>query len=198
MKEATQVAQSIFTALTHPFTATQIAQSILDSVIKLHGPPRIIISDRDKIFTSSFWKELFKAFGTQVNLSTAYHPQTNGQTERVNQCIEMYLRCMTSNKPFQWYKWLPMAEWWYNTTFHTATGMTPFKALYGVQPPTVNYHQEGTNKNPLIAEFVKERAATQQLLKENLQKSQERMKFYADKKRTEREFQVGDEVYLKL
>lgn len=105
---------------------------------------------------------------------------------------------MTSNRPTQWNKWLPLAEWWYNTTFHTATGMSPFKALYGVDPPIANYHQLGSNSNPLVAAFVKERLATQQLLKENLQKSQERMKCYADKKRTEREFQVGDEVYLKL
>lgn len=85
-------------ALSHPYTASQVAQLVLDHVIKLHGTPKAIISDRDKIFISSFWKELFKAMGTQIKLSSAYHPQTDGQSERVNQCIEMYLRCMTGHK----------------------------------------------------------------------------------------------------
>lgn len=94
----------------HPFTATQVAQRLLDSVIKLYGPPKSIITDRDKIFTSLFWIELFTKMGTAANLSTAYHPQTDGQSERLNQCIEMYLRCLTSHKPKQWHNWLPMAE----------------------------------------------------------------------------------------
>lgn len=86
-------------ALKHPYSTNTVAQVVLDQVIKLHGAPVAIIFDRDPIFISQFWKELFKAMGTQIKLSTAYHPQTDGQTERVNQCIEMYLRCLTGQKP---------------------------------------------------------------------------------------------------
>lgn len=114
----------------HPFTATQVAQEFLNHIVKLHGPPKILISDRDKIFTSQFWSHLFTALGTSSHLTTAYHPQSDGQSERLNQCIEMYLRCLSSKKPTDWVNWLPMAEWWYNSSHHSAIKMTPYKALY--------------------------------------------------------------------
>lgn len=183
--------------LSHPFTAATVAQEVLNHVIKLHGTPSAIISDRDPIFVSNFWQELFRAMGTSIKLSTAYHPQTDGQTERVNQCLEMYLRCMTGQKPSDWANWIPMAEWWYNTTFHTSAGMTPYQALYSQSPPSISY-QGARCSDPAVTQFVRDRINTQRLLKDNLLKAQERMKFYADKKRTDREFEEGDEVYLKL
>ncbi|KAL0309707.1 UNVERIFIED_CONTAM: Transposon Ty3-G Gag-Pol polyprotein [Sesamum radiatum] len=125
---------SHFLALTHPFSAELVARIFMDNVYKLHGLPTNIVTDRDKIFTSSFWKELFKLLGTNLNLSTAYHPQSDGQTERVNQCVENYLRCMCHLRPSQWHKWLSLAEYWYNTNFHTGLKLTPFQALYGYVP----------------------------------------------------------------
>jgi len=88
-----------FIPIKHPYTAHTIAQSVFDNIVKLHGMPKTIISDRDKVFTSIFWKELFQLLGTQLMFSSAYHPQTDGQTERVNQCLEMYLRCVTYEAP---------------------------------------------------------------------------------------------------
>ena len=82
-----------FIPLAHPFTAPQIAHLFLANVYKLHGMPTVIISDRDRIFTSTFWQELFKATDTTLSMSSSYHPQTDGQTERLNQCLETYLRC---------------------------------------------------------------------------------------------------------
>lgn len=183
--------------LSHPYSALKVAQEYLNQVVKLHGVPLSIITDRDSIFISSFWQELSKVLGTKPKLSTSYHPQTDGQTERVNQCIEMYLRCMTGHKPSEWASWIPMAEWWYNTSFHTSAGMTPFQALYNQIPPTINY-QAAKSDDPVVAQFAKDRIQTLRLLKENLSKAQERMKVFADKKRTDREFNVGDEVFLKL
>lgn len=90
-----------FLPLSHPFTSATVATQFMNSVFKLHGMPSSIVSNRDKIFLSHFWKELFFTVGTQLHMSTAYHPQSDGQTERVNQYLEAYLHAMSSSKPTQ-------------------------------------------------------------------------------------------------
>jgi hypothetical protein len=77
-------------------------------------------------------------FGTQLKMSFAYHPQIDGQTEVVNHCIEQYLHCFAYRQPRKWHSFLPWAEFWYNTTYHASTGMTPFQALYGRLPPIMS------------------------------------------------------------
>ena len=101
---------SHFIKVKHPFSALQIAKLYMEHVYKLHGMPQAIVSDRDKIFTSLLWKELFKLSGTSLCMSSAYHPQSDGQTKRVNQCIEAYLRCFIHSTPAKWSQWLHLAE----------------------------------------------------------------------------------------
>ncbi|KAL0299990.1 UNVERIFIED_CONTAM: Transposon Ty3-G Gag-Pol polyprotein [Sesamum angustifolium] len=96
--------------LKHPYTASSIAKTFFDNIYKLHGLPVSIVTDRDRVFTSRLWKELFSMAGVSLDMSSAYHPQTDGQTERVNQCLENYLRCMCHQKPKKWAQWLTLAE----------------------------------------------------------------------------------------
>ena len=115
-----------FVPLKHPYTAQGVARALLDQVIKLHGFPLTIVTDRDRVFLSTFWKELFKLHGTQLLMSTSYHPQTDGQTEMVNQCLEMYLHCSVHESPHKWRSWLSLSELWYNSSVHSALGCSPF------------------------------------------------------------------------
>ena len=124
-----------FLALSHPFTAAMVAQLYFEHIFKLHGLPKTIVSDRDRIFLSKFWQELFSLLKVSLHLSSAYHPQSDGQTEVINRCLEGYLRCMTGEKPAEWMLWLPLAEWWYNTNWHSSIGVTPFEVIYGQPPP---------------------------------------------------------------
>jgi len=187
-----------FLPVRHPYTAQSIAKLLLDQVIRLHGFPTTIVSDRDKIFLSSFWKELFKLHGTQLLMSTAYHPQTDGQTERVNQCLEMFLRCSVHDKPKQWKAWLPLAELWYNSSYHSTLGCSPFKALYGHDPIMPTVPPETSDASTTVAELLATRQEQLLMLKEQLARAQNRMKTYANRNRVERQFQVGKQVLLKL
>jgi hypothetical protein len=119
--------------------ASQVVEVFMKEIHRLHGFPKVIVSDRDPKFTGNFWKELWKMSGTTLAMSSTYHPQTNGQTEIVNKCLEGYLHCYSSDKQSQWVKWLPLAEWWYNTTYHTSTKMSPFESLYGYPTPSISY-----------------------------------------------------------
>lgn len=106
-----------FIPLAHPFTALQVATAYISNVYKLHGMPYAVVLDRDKIFTSTLWRELFHQAGTQLRMSSAYHLETDGITEHVNQCLEAYLRCFMHACPHKWVKWLHLAEFWYNTSY---------------------------------------------------------------------------------
>lgn len=146
-----------FLPLHHPFNAQKVAQVFIDSVYRLHGMPTHIISNRDPVFTSVFWQELFRLAQVELCLSSAHHPQSNGQTERVNQCLETYLRCFVHSCPRQWLKWISLAEFWYNTSFHSALGRSPFEVLYGHTPKHFGITNEVVSPIPDVASQVAER-----------------------------------------
>nr|GEU40113.1 retrotransposable element Tf2 [Tanacetum cinerariifolium] len=160
-----------FMTLAHPFTTQQVAQSFLDNVYKLHGMPESIVSDRDKVFLSNFWSELFKLLQVRLLKSTSYHPQTDGQTEVVNRCLKGYLRCMTA---------------------------TPFETVYGIPPPIHVPYLGGLSKVEVVDRTLKDREEFIQTLKFHLLSTQNRMKQQADKGKSERQFDIGDWVLLKL
>lgn len=187
-----------FICLSHPYTAITVAQAFLSNIYKLHGMPTVIISDRDRVFTSSFWQELFKLTETTLNMSSAYHPQTDGQTERLNQCLETYLRCMVQACPTKWAQWIPLAEFWYNSTYHSAHGLTPFQALYGHPPRHFGISVSDVCTVTDLDKWLLERQSMLEHIQHNLQRAQHCMKTQADKNRQERQFQVGDWVYVKL
>ena len=114
-------------------TATDLAHVFMEKVFARHGMPAEIISDRDKLFTSQFWQSLMDILGTKHKLSTAYHPQTDGQTERTNQVLEQYLRCYLNYEQDDWVRLLPMAQFAYNNSA-TPTGISPFYVNYGKHP----------------------------------------------------------------
>ena len=131
-------------------------------------------------------------------MSTAYHPQSDGQTEVVNKCLETYLRCMVGERPKDWLKWLPLAEWWYNTMYHTAIRTTPYQVVYGQPAPVHLPYISGDSMVEAVDRSLQTREAAIKLIQFHLMRAQHRMKQQEDKRRTDRQFQVGDYVYLKL
>ncbi|WVZ89845.1 hypothetical protein U9M48_036199 [Paspalum notatum var. saurae] len=172
--------------------------ALLSQLFRLHGLPRMIISDRDQVFTSAVWQELFRLSDTVLMMSSSYHPQTDGQTERLNQCLEGFLRCTMHSCPRKWNKWLPVAEHWYNTTIHSSLGRSPFEVLYGYTPRSLGIANLKLCTVPDLEHWMQERELLSQLIQQQLLRAQQRMKAQVDKKRSERSFAVGDPVYLKL
>ncbi|CAI7855541.1 unnamed protein product [Closterium sp. NIES-53] len=117
-------------------TAEASARLFFDRIITIHGIPATLISDRDPKFTSKFWKELMGLLGTKLAMSSAYHPQTDGQTERLNQVVEQLLRTTCKDDVSHWDTQLPTLEFAYNNASHAATGKTPFFLCYGREPLT--------------------------------------------------------------
>ncbi|GKA79397.1 reverse transcriptase, partial [Tanacetum coccineum] len=182
----------------HPMETSQVAQVFLDQVYKLHGLPESIVSDRDKVFLGNFWKAWFAELKVNLKLSTAYHPQTYGQTKVVNRSLGCYLRCMCGEKPKEWVKWLPLTEFWQNTNHHTSTKTTPYEAVYCQTPPIHVPYIPGDSRVEEVDWTLQAREEAIKVLKFHLKRSQDRMSNQANKHRTDRQFEVDDWVYLKL
>ncbi|WMV40979.1 hypothetical protein MTR67_034364 [Solanum verrucosum] len=124
-----------FVCLAHPYSAHDVVSLFLEHIYKLHGVLEDIVNDRDLVFTSKVWQELFAMLRATLNTSTTYHLQTDGQTEVVNRCLETYLRCFCSDSQKDWSTYLAITEWWYNTIFRSSIQQTLYEALYGQPPP---------------------------------------------------------------
>ncbi|XP_015279897.1 PREDICTED: retrotransposon-like protein 1, partial [Gekko japonicus] len=177
-------------------TGPETAQLYLHHIFRLHGAPAQIISDRGPQFSSRFWQALHQGLGTEVHLSSAYHPQTDGQTERTNATLEQYLRCYTTYQQDNWYSLLPLAEFAYNNAVHSSIQVTPFAANYGYNPRFF-LPVEPPSDVPAADARIQELHALHELLREQLQHAKEAYKRAADRHRQEgTPLKVGDLIWL--
>jgi hypothetical protein len=146
-----------FLPLGHPYIATTVELAFFDSIVWLHGIPSSIVSDPDPMFTSQFWRELFAMAGVQLNLSLAFHLQTDDQSEAANKIIIMYLRCLVGDRPRGWLKWLSWAEYCYNTTFQSSLRTLPFRVVYGRDPSSLHSYTQGEARLPAVQQQLLER-----------------------------------------
>lgn len=173
----------------------------IKEVIRLHGVPVSIVSDRDPRFTAKFWRSIQSAFGTKLNFSTAFHPQTDGQSERTIQTLEDMLRACALDWSGSWDTHLPLIEFAYNNSYHSSIGMASFEAMYGRPCRSPICWSEVGERQFLSEELMKqtkEDAEKVRLIRERLKTAFTRQKTYADKKRREQIFKVGDRVMLKV
>ena len=178
-------------------SAEETAQLFIHHIFRLHGLPQDIVSDRGPQFVSQFWKHFFKLLGTKINLSSGFHPQTNGQTERLNQVVEQYLRCFLNHQQDNWVDLLPFAEFTYNNTIQTSTKMSPFKANYGFNPD-FNPHLSSTPQVPAADNIVAEMKFIVAFLKMELEAAQLHYSHQANKNRNPAPvFKINDLVWLK-
>jgi transposase InsO family protein len=176
-------------------TSKGLAELYRDHIWKLHGIPRKVISDRGPQFASTFMKNLCKALGTLRSLSTAYHPQTDGQTERINQEVETFLRHFCTVEQDDWASWLAVAEFQYNDKAHSATQHTPFYLNYGRHPWKGDAHREPSQ--PAVEDFVKDLERARSEVKGALEEARDRMRTNYDRHRNQaRTYQPGDKVFL--
>ncbi|KAI3505152.1 hypothetical protein L1887_27074 [Cichorium endivia] len=176
----------------------RLAKLYTDEIVCRHGVPLSILSDRDTRFTSKFWEGLQRELGTRVNLSTSYHPQTDGQSERTIQTLGDMLRSCAIDFSGSWDIHLPLVEFSYNNSYHSSIGMAPFEALYGRKCRTPVCWVEAGEKQFAGPEIVQQTTDKVKVIWERLKSAQDRQKSYADKKRRPIEFQVGDKVMLKV
>ncbi|KAJ9553357.1 hypothetical protein OSB04_017402 [Centaurea solstitialis] len=179
-------------------SAEKLAELFVREIVSRHGAPVSIISDRDPRFTSRFWNRFQEELGTKLHFSTAFHPQTDGQSERTIQTLEDMLRACALDFGGSWDDHLPLAEFSYNNSHHSSIGMPPYEALYGRRCRTPVCWGEVGQREIGSTEVVLKTTELIDLLRERLAVAQSRQKSYADPKRKHVEFQVGDFVLLKV
>ncbi|GJR14767.1 putative reverse transcriptase domain-containing protein [Tanacetum coccineum] len=176
----------------------KLARLYLNRIVARHGIPASIICDRDGRFTSNFWRSFQKALGTDISMSTAYHPETDGQSERTIQTLEDMLRACVIDFGKGWVKHLPLAEFSYNNSYHASIKAAPYEALYGRKCRSPVCWAEVGEAQLTGPELIQETTEKIVLIKQRMQAAQDRQKSYADRKRKPMEFKVGDRVMLKV
>ncbi|WVZ75469.1 hypothetical protein U9M48_023517 [Paspalum notatum var. saurae] len=187
-----------FIPLGHPYTALSVARAFFNNVVKLHGFPCSIVSDRDPVFTSTLWTELFSLAGVKLRLSSAFRPQTDGQSEATNRIIGVYLRCLAGDRPRSWLKWLPWAEYCYNTAYQTALKTTPFRVVFGWDPPALMSYQPGLVRVAAVDKQLQQRDDFLLDIKDRLLQARSLMKDHYDAAHRDVTFEAGEWAWLRL
>ena len=187
-----------FVPSTTSATAVDVAHQFFDNIFKLHGLPSSIISDRDTRFTSRFWQELHKLLDVKLALSTAYHPQTDGQTEVMNKTLKTMLRAFIDNKQSNWDQLLPSLEFAYNNAVNASTGYSPFFLNSGQHPRLpIALLDTPTSSVPAVDHFLTAQAMTLTLAQDALQRAQDHQEAQANKRRRDHKYKVGDKILLR-
>lgn len=192
-----------FVASTTTVNAPTLARLFVDNIYRYHGMPESIVSDRDPRFTGTFWRSLFQLLNVKLRFSSAHHPQTDGQTERTNKTLEDLLRHYVSDRQDDWDDHLSLCEFAYNNSVSASTGFSPFKLVYGEHPLCPSSLMAGSSgdvsqdsNNPYSVNMITQMHQDFDSATKNIKLAQERQAFYANKKRRELTFKVGDQVLL--
>ena len=180
------------------YSLDKLAELYIKEIVRLHGIPISIISDRDPRFTSRFWGKLQEALGTRLNFSTAFHPQTDGQSKRVIQIMEDMLRSCVIDYEGSWDRRIPLVEFVYNNSFQLSIGMAPYEALYGRKCRTPLCWTELSEKKVIGPDLIQETEEKVKMIRERLKIANDRQKSYADMKRKDIRYEIGEKVFLKV
>jgi transposase InsO family protein len=180
------------------YNSAVLAELYMSRIVSLHGVPKKIISDSGTQFTSHFLQQLHEALGTHLKFSSSYHPQTDGQTERTNHILEDMLRACALQDKIGWDKRLPYVEFSYNNSYQASLKMSPFEAIYGRNCRTPLHWDQPCERHLFGPDILLEAEENIRMVRENLKTAQSRQQSYANTRRRELSFEIGDYVYLKV
>ena len=180
------------------YSLDKLAELYIKEIVRLHGIPVSIISDLDPRFTSRFWGKLQEALGTRLNFSTTFHPQTDGQSEKVIQILEDMLRSYVIDLRGSWDRHIALVEFVYNNNFQSSIGMAPYEALYGRKCRTPLCWTELSEKKVIGPDLIQETEEKVKMIRERLKVATDRQKSYADMKRKDIRYEIGEKVFLKV
>ena len=172
-----------FLAVRMTFAFERFCRLYIREIVRLHGVPVSIVSDRDPRFTTYFWKSFQKAMGTRMTMSTAFHPQTDGQSERTIQVLEDMLRACVLNHKGSWEEHLPLVEFVYNNSYQASIQMAPYEALYGRPCRSPLCWTEVAENSIIGPDLIRDTSEKVSLIRQRLLTAQSRQKSYADVRR---------------
>ena len=187
-----------FIPMRDTWSMDQMVDAYMKNVVRYHGVPSDITSDRDSRFLARFWQQFQKAMGTKLNLSPTFHPATDGQTERTIQTLEDMLRACVMDFQGSWVDRLHLIEFSYNNSYHASIKMAPYEALYGRKCRTPLCWSDISETVVLGPQLIEETMNQVRLIQDRMRAAQDRQKSYADLKRRPVEFEVGEKVFLKV
>ena len=180
------------------YSLDKLAELYIEEIVQLQGIPMSIISYRDLRFTLRFWGKLQEALGTRLNFSTTFHSQTDGQLERVIQVLEDMFRSCVIDYEGSWDRHIPLVEFEYNISFQSSIGMTPYEALYGRKCRIPLCWTELSEKKVIGPYLIQETEEKVKMIRERLKVAADRQKSYADLKRKDIQYEIGEKVFLKV